>query len=53
MAPNLLSSLDGAILMFVKAMDTVSPPLAPREAMKLVAVRPAYVTFTGFLTPSH
>jgi len=35
MVPDLLSSFDGAILMFVKTMDTVSSPLAPREAMKL------------------
>jgi hypothetical protein len=32
---NLLSSFDGAIPMLVQAMDTVSSPLAPREAIKL------------------
>ena len=35
MVPDLLSSFDGAILAFVKTMDTVLSPLAPREAMKL------------------
>jgi hypothetical protein len=40
MARNLLSSFDGAMVMFAKAMDTVSSTLAPREAMKLTQSGP-------------